>query len=47
MRRRKITTEDKNIPGEDEISRIMNIGQKMYRDFGHHPQTMLNICHAF
>ena len=43
MRRRKITTEDKKIPSEEEILRIMSIGQDMYRDFGHSPQTVLNM----
>ena len=43
MRRRKITTEDKKIPSEDEILRIMSIGQKMYRDFGHTPETVINM----
>ena len=43
MRRRKITTEDKKIPTEEEILRIMSIGQKMYRDFGHTPETVINM----
>ena len=43
MRRRKITTEDKKIPSEEEILRIMTIGQNMYRDFGHTPDTVINM----
>ena len=46
MRRRKITTEDKKIPTEEEILRIMSIGQKMYRDFGHTPETVINMDEA-
>ena len=30
MRRRKITTDDKNVPSDEEISRTMEIDQKMY-----------------
>lgn len=43
MRRRKITTDDKNVPSDDEITRIMNIGQTMYRDFGHSKKTTINM----
>ena len=32
MRMRKITTDDKLIPSDEEIRRIMNIGQKIYKD---------------
>ena len=30
MRRRKITTDDKNVPSDEEVRRIMSIGQQMY-----------------
>ena len=43
MRRRKITTDDKNVPSDEEITRIMNIGQKMYEDFGHTKYTTINM----
>lgn len=43
LRRRKITTEDKCIPTEEEILRIMNIGHEMYRNFGHTPETVINM----
>lgn len=43
MRRRKITTEDKKVPSVEEITRIMNIGQQMYVEFGHTPQTVINM----
>ena len=43
MRRRKITTDDKNVPSDEEIQRIMNIGQTMYRDYGHTKDTTINM----
>ena len=43
MRRRKITTDDKNVPSDEEITRIMNIGQNVYRDFGHTKDTTINM----
>ena len=43
LRRRKITTDDKKIPSDEEIKRIMNIGQKMYRNFGHTKDTVINM----
>ena len=43
MRRRKITTDDKNVPSDEEIQRIMNIGQKMYTDYGHTKDTTINM----
>ena len=43
MRRRKITTEDKKIPAVDEVIRIMKIGQDMYTQFGHSPDTVVNM----
>ena len=43
MRRRKITTDDKNVPSDEEIARIMNIGQTMYREFGHTKDTTINM----
>ena len=43
MRRRKITTEDKKIPSTEEIVRIMGIGQKLIKDFGYGPDTIMNM----
>ena len=43
MRRRKITADDKNVPSDEEIRRIMEIGQKMYKDFGHTKNTTINM----
>ena len=43
MRRRKITTDDKNVPSNEEIRRIMNIGQKMHTDYGHTKDTTINM----
>ena len=43
MRRRTITTEDKKIPSVDEIVRIMRIGQDMYKEFDHSPETVINM----
>ena len=43
MRRRKITTEDKRIPSVDEVKRIMKIGQDMYIQFEHSPDTVVNM----
>lgn len=43
MRRRKITTDDKNVPSDEEITRIMNIGQNICKDFGHTKDTTINM----
>ena len=43
MRRRKITTDDKNVPSDEEVRRIMSIGQQMYKDFGHTKDTTINM----
>lgn len=43
LRRRKITTEDKKIPSDDEIKRKMSIGQDMYREFQHDKNTTFNM----
>ena len=43
MRRRKITSDDKNVPSDEEIKRIMEIGQTMYKDFGHTRDTTINM----
>ena len=43
MRRRKITTDDKKIPEDDEIVRIMKIGQDLIREFGYGPENILNM----
>ena len=43
MRRRKITTDDKNVPSDEEVRIIMNIGKKMYEDFGHNRDTTINM----
>ena len=41
MRRRKITTDDKKVPSDEEIERIMGIGQAMYKEFGHTKDTVI------
>ena len=43
MRRRKITTDDKTIPEDEEIVRIMKIGQDLIREFGYGPDNILNM----
>ena len=43
MRRSKITTDDKVVPTDEEITRIMNIGQQMYKDYGHTKDTTINM----
>ena len=43
MRRRKITTDDKVVSSDEEIIKIMNIGQKIYKDFGHTKDTTINM----
>jgi hypothetical protein len=43
MRRRKITTDDKKVPTDEEITRIMNIGQALYREYGHTKDTTINM----
>jgi DDE superfamily endonuclease len=40
--RRKITTEDKVVPTDEEIKRILKIGQDMYIAGGHEPHTCYN-----
>lgn len=43
MRRRKITTDDKDMPEISEVERIMGIGQKMISDHGYAPRQILNM----
>ena len=43
LRRRKITTEDKKIPSDEEIKRIMSIGHDLYRNYGHDKSTTFNM----
>ena len=43
MRRRKITTDDKDMPEISEVKRIMGIGQKMISDHGFAPRQILNM----
>ena len=43
MRRRNIAIDDKLIPSDEEIRRIMNIGQKMYKDYRHDKNTTVNM----
>ena len=43
MRRRKITTDDKKIPIQSEIIRIMGIGQSLIKDHGLQPHQILNM----
>ena len=40
--RRKITREDKAVPSDQEIHKILSIGQKCYIEKGHSPQTCFN-----
>ena len=42
MYRRKITKEDKNVPTPEEIKRILGIGQNIYIEKGHRPETCFN-----
>jgi DDE superfamily endonuclease len=42
MSRRKITKEDKAVPGDDEIRRILKVGQDLYIAHGHTPETCFN-----
>ena len=42
LTRRKITREDKDVPGSDEISRVMKIGQKLFIDNEHDEHTCYN-----
>lgn len=42
MSRRKITCDDKNLPTDAEIVRIMKIGQSMYVEKSHEPHTCYN-----
>jgi DDE superfamily endonuclease len=43
MRRRKITTDDKKIPTQSEIVRIMEIGQNLIKEKGLQPHQILNM----
>jgi DDE superfamily endonuclease len=43
MRRRKITTDDKKIPIQSEIVRIMGIGQNLIKEKGLFPHQILNM----
>jgi hypothetical protein len=43
MRRRKITTDDKKIPIQSEIVRIMGIGQNLMKEKGLFPHQILNM----
>lgn len=42
MSRRKITKEDKDVPTETEIKRILGIGQNIYVQKGHSPESCFN-----
>lgn len=42
MSRRKITRDEKNLPSDDEIARILGIGQDLYVRNGHSPRTTWN-----
>ena len=42
LTRRKITREDKDVPGSDEILRVMKIGQKLFIDNEHDEHTCYN-----
>ena len=43
LRRRKITTDDKKILPEEEIVRIMKVGQDLILEFGYGPDTIMNM----
>ena len=43
MRRRKNISDDKNVPSDEGVRIIMNIDQKMYKDFGHNRDTTINM----
>ena len=43
MRRRKITTDDKVIPENEEIIRVMKIGQDLIREFNYEAKHILNM----
>lgn len=43
MRRRKITTEDKKVPDNEEVIRIMKIGQDLIREFNYEAKHILNM----
>ena len=43
LRRRNVTTEDKKTPTDEEIKRILLIGQDMYRRYEHNKNTTCNI----
>ena len=43
MRRRKITTDDKVLPEEEEVVRIMSIGQSLIREYGYGRDNILNM----
>ena len=40
--RRKITSDDKVVPTDEEIRRVLKIGQDMYIVGGHEPHTCYN-----
>lgn len=42
MHRRKITKEDKKVPSPEEIQRVLGIGQNLYVEIGHRPETCYN-----
>ena len=43
MRSRKITTDDKVIPENEEIIRVMKIGQDLIREFNYEAKHILNM----
>ena len=43
MRRRKITTDDIVLAEEEEVVRIMSIGQSLIREYGYGPDDILNM----
>jgi hypothetical protein len=43
LRRRKITTDEKNIPPIDEIIKILKIGQDLIIEKSHNPSTVYNM----
>ena len=43
MKRRKITTDDKIVPSDEEIIRVMKIGQDLIREFNYEAKHILNM----
>ena len=42
LSRRKITRDDKDLPSDDEINKVLKMGQELYLRNGHTPNTTFN-----